>query len=170
MSATLTAVNSRQAAAVAAAERGWHVMAVKPNSKDPYFALAPRAHLSASNDPQTVADYFTRNKSINYGIAALRSGLIVLDFDRRNMGRQAHDLAERFADHPTYTVETADGWHLYYAATQLPANVPGKLCDGIDVKYRGYVVAAESKHPSGVVYTCTDDRAPAEFPLAVWRR
>ena len=91
----------------------------------------------------------------------------MIDLDYRNFTGKAEQLEARLvADHPTYTVKTGDGFHLYYQADNLPQWVPGKIVDGIDVKYRGYVVAAPSRHPSGAFYREIDDRDPA--PLPAW--
>jgi hypothetical protein len=155
-------------AAIDAARNGWHIMAVKPNHKDPFFALAPRAYLSATDDVETVKGWFSSHPRINYGVACAPSGLIVLDFDYRNMTDEAEELAEDLKEYPTMTVQTGDGFHLYYKATDLPQRVPGKICGGVDVKYRGYVVGAGSIHENGNVYTLTNDCAPADLPAWVF--
>lgn len=149
-------------------DRGWHVLPVKPRHKDPHFDFAPRAYLSATDDHDRVDTWFARRPDINIGIAARQSGLIILDLDHRDFDDRAWDLEDRLAEqHPTYTVRTGDGWHLYYDAAAIPAGmrIPGKLGNGIDIKYNGYVVAAPSIHPSGATYTCTSDVTPAAFPL-----
>lgn len=154
--------------ALEAVDRGWHVLACKPNGKDPFFPLAPKAYLSATNDRETVAAWWETHPSINYGVAASTSGLVVLDVDFRNLGFYGDKFLARLAETPTHTVATDDGFHFYFRATNLPARVPGKLRDGIDVKHKGYVVAAGSVHPSGAVYTTTDNREPVDCPAWVW--
>jgi hypothetical protein len=37
---------------------------------------------------------------------------------------------------------------------------PGKLADGIDIKYRGYVVAPPSIHANGKAYKVAKDTEP----------
>jgi putative DNA primase/helicase len=162
-----TAVLTIAEAAIDAARNGWHVMAVKPNHKDPFFPLAPRAYLSATDDPETVKEWFTKHPRINYGIACAPSGLVVLDFDYRNMTDEAEALADDLREFPTRTVQTGDGFHLYYRAQELPQRVPGKVCGGVDVKYRGYVVGAGSIHANGNAYTVTDGREPQGIPAWV---
>lgn len=149
-------------------DRGWHVLACQPRKKDPYFNFAPKAYLSATTDHDKIDTWFEKVPTLNIGIAARQSGLIILDLDHRDFGPRAWELEDQLTEqHPTYTVRTGDGWHLYYDASNLPEGirVPGKLCDGIDVKWNGYVVAAPSTHPSGISYHVTSDVTPALFPL-----
>jgi hypothetical protein len=74
---------------------------------------------------------------------------VVFDIDYRNGG----ELLEQFE--PTYTVQTGDGLHLYLQ----PANLMFIVAISHDIKYKGYVAAAPSIHPSGARYTVIDDRA-----------
>lgn len=144
------------------AEKGWHVLPVKPNGKDPYFDLAPRAYLSATNDAATIENWFDRRPDINIGIAAIQSGLIIVDVDHRTLGKPGEALLPDLPE--SYTVRTGDGFHVYYLD---PGNlrVPGKIVEGIELKHKGYVVAAPSTHPNGSTYTITNDRDPIPFPV-----
>ena len=152
--------NTRQAA-LDYADRGWAVMPLLPNKKDPHFDLCRRAYLSATTDHKLINFWFDYDPNINVGIACSTSGLVVFDIDYRNGG----ELLEQFE--PTYTVKTGDGLHLYYA-TSPAAVYRGKLADGIDIKYKGYVAAAPSIHPSGARYTVIDDRTPIAVPKEIW--
>jgi hypothetical protein len=143
------------------ADRGWAVMPLLPNKKDPHFDLCRRAYLSATTDHKLINFWFNYDASINIGIACSTSGLVVFDIDYRNGG----ELLKEFE--PTYTVKTGDGLHLYYA-TSPAAVYRGKLADGIDIKYKGYVAAAPSIHPSGARYTVIDDRNPVAVPQEIW--
>jgi hypothetical protein len=143
------------------ADRGWAVMPLLPNKKDPHFDLCRRAYLSATTDHKLINFWFDYDTNINIGIACSTSGLVVFDIDYRNGGQ----LLEQFE--PTYTVKTGDGLHLYYA-TSPAAVYRGKLSDGIDIKYKGYVAAAPSIHPSGARYTVIDDRNPVAVPQEIW--
>ncbi len=143
------------------ADRGWAVMPLLPNKKDPHFDLCRRAYLSATTDHKLINFWFDYDSNINIGIACSTSGLVVFDIDYRNGG----ELLKEFE--PTYTVKTGDGLHLYYA-TSPAAVYRGKLADGIDIKYKGYVAAAPSIHPSGARYTVIDDRNPVAVPQEIW--
>jgi hypothetical protein len=155
-----TETNTREVA-LEYADRGWAVMPLLPNKKDPHFDLCRRAYLSATTDHKLINFWFDYDSNINIGIACSTSGLVVFDIDYRNGG----ELLKEFA--PTYTVKTGDGLHLYYA-TSPAAVYRGKLADGIDIKYKGYVAAAPSIHPSGARYTVIDDRNPVAVPQEIW--
>ena len=152
----LETMGSRQAA-LEYAERGWAVLPLLPSKKDPHFDLVQRAYLSATTDSKLINFWFDYNQDINIGIACYQSGMVVFDIDFRNGG----NIDERFE--PTYTVKTGDGFHLYYQANQSDV-FAGKLETGIDIKWRGYVAAAPSIHPSGATYTVVDDRFPVALP------
>ena len=155
-----TETNTREIA-LEYADRGWAVMPLLPNKKDPHFDLCRRAYLSATTDHKLINFWFDYDSNINIGIACSTSGLVVFDIDYRNGG----ELLKQFE--PTYTVKTGDGLHLYYA-TSPAAVYRGKLADGIDIKYKGYVAAAPSIHPSGARYTVIDDRNPVAVPQEIW--
>lgn len=168
MSATST-LTSVHDAAHDYIERGWHIVAVQPKKKAPHFRYAPHGYLSATDSHANIDDWFSKNPRLNIGIAARQSGLVIIDLDHRNFDRRSCDLEALLAEqHPTYTVRTGNGWHLYYdAGDDFTAEMgpPGDLGAGIDVRFNGYAVAAPSTHATGAVYTCTADRTPAPFPL-----
>ena len=142
------------------AEQGWAVLPLLPRKKDPHFDLAQRAYLSASTDSKLINFWFDYDQKINIGIACYQSGVVVFDIDYRNGG----ELLPEFE--PTYTVQTGDGLHLYYTADKSYV-FRGKLTDGIDIKWKGYVAAAPSVHPSGANYKVIDDRNPVAMPKAI---
>jgi len=132
-------------AALEYAERGWAVLPLLPRKKDPHFDLVQRAYLSATTKSELINFWFDYNQDINIGIACYQSGIVVFDIDFRNGG----NIDERFD--PTYTDKTGDVF-------------AGKLETGIDIKWKGYVAAAPSTHPSGATYTVVDDRNPVVLP------
>lgn len=145
------------------AQRGWAVMACQAKSKEPNFSLMKRAYLSATTDIEQIEAMFELSPNGNIGIALSTSGLIVIDIDYRNGGSPLPVFE------PTYTVSTGDGLHLYYRTN--PANsFYGKYAEGIDIKHKGYVVAAPSIHPNGKTYTVIDGRDPIELPEAIYQR
>jgi len=151
---------SSQQAALDYADRGWSVLPLLPNKKDPHFDLCQRAYLSATTDQELINFWFNYDEKINIGIACYQSGLVVFDIDYRNGG----ELLPEFE--PTYTVQTGDGLHLYYTADKSDV-FKGKLTDGIDIKSKGYVAAAPSIHPSGATYKVIDDRNPVAMPKVI---
>ncbi len=150
----------KRQAALDLADRGWHVLPLLPQMKDPHFGLCQRAYLSATTDKKLINFWFDFDPNINLGIGCYQSGLVVFDIDYRNGG----SLLKEFES--TYTVKTGDGLHLYYRANAGDV-FRGKLIDGIDIKWRGYVATAPSIHPSGARYTVIDDRDPIVVPNAI---
>ena len=137
-------------------ERGWYVLPIFANDKRPYFDLAPAGYKSASNDPAKVEKWFTKNPDLNIGIACAMSGLVVCDVDFRN-GGDTDEMPE------TFTVSTGDGFHYYYKANN--DHYAGKLRQGVDVKFNGYVVGAGSTHPNGKFYKIVKDIEPRQMTL-----
>ena len=138
---------------------GWSVMPLKPKSKEPHFDLIKKAYLSATTDWEQVQFWFECDPKANVGIACKPSGLLVIDVDFRNGGEVIPEFET------TYTVQTSDGYHFYY---NLDANYDfrmGKVMDGVDIKWKGYVAAAPSIHPSGAQYKVINDMKPIDLPL-----
>jgi len=134
--------------------RGWYLLPVAPNSKQPFTKLAHKGFYSASNEIDQINSWLKTEPELNWGIACEMSNLLVIDIDYRNLNQATWALAkELFAD--TYSVETGDGIHMYFQAPQ-GLKVKGKIVDGIDIKYRGYVVADGSIHANGKIYTAND--------------
>ncbi len=150
-------------AALTYARRGWAVMPVAPNTKEPHHHLIRRAYLSATTDEYEIARWFYIDPNANLGISCIASNLVVIDIDYRNGGVRPDYLPD------TYTVQTGDGIHLYYKA-HPSQSFPGTLGQGIDIKHRGYVVTAPSIHPNGKRYTVIDDRDPVAVPTRLVKR
>ena len=141
------------------AERGWLVFPLAPHSKQPNPRYAPSGYKSATTDHALIDSWPDGG---NIGIACAPSGLIIIDVDYRN----GPDLALVNSLPATHAVGTADGFHLYYRTEQL-GPVRGKLGDGIDIKYNGYVVAPPSIHPDGIAYREMDSMEPIELPAGL---
>ena len=122
--------------------------------------LSKEGLYSATNDVNQIAKWFLKYPSINIGIACQPSGIVVFDVDERAGGR-LEGLP------PTRTIKTSDGYHLYYQADPS-MHFPGKYREGIDIKWRGYVVAAPSIHPSGTPYKVIDSRPMQD--IRMWYR
>jgi len=132
-------------------EKGWKVLAVRPNSKEPAIRFMRYGHNSATDELDVISSWFNEVPDLNLGIACEKSGLIVLDLDYRNMCKCSWELGKELAVIETMQVETGDGLHIYFTTDSLSA-VKGKLDNGIDIKYKGYVVAPPSIHSNGKRY------------------
>ncbi|MFD7610920.1 bifunctional DNA primase/polymerase [Streptomyces sp. NPDC059828] len=179
-------------AALAAAERGWHVFPLRPQDKRPALhgaAVCPgigdcagghrKWEERATNDPDRIRRAWS-TLPFNVGIATGPSGLLVVDLDKPKSKGSADTpcgvttfraLCERAgqAVPATHTVRTASGGaHLYFTVPQgvRLANTAGKLGKLIDTRgWGGYVVAAGSITPTGS-YTPVDPIPP--LPLPGW--
>jgi hypothetical protein len=181
-------------AALAAAERGWHVHPLCPGHKTPALhgeRACPRTgdcaaghrkwEQRATTDPDRIRAAWSQ-RPYNIGIATGPSGLLVVDLDMPKAkdlkgtpdGVTAFEALCERAGQPvptTRTVRTASGGrHLYF--TILPGarlgNTAGTLAPLIDTRaWGGYVVAPGSTTSDGA-YAVVDDREPA--PLPGWLR
>jgi len=149
--------------AVAYAQKGWWVMPLKKQSKEPCKFLR-HGYLDASGDLKTVKKWF-KDPDLNIGLAIKQSSLVVLDFDKRNAvsKQEWQNYYEWCVKLNTHTVKTDDGYHFYFKAD--PAlQFKGKLINGIDIKHKGYVVLPPSIHPNGTQYTVINDVEPVQLP------
>ena len=152
----ITLIEDVRTAATSYVEKGWHVFALAPNAKTPHYHWSRLGYKSATTDLDKINKWC--DQGVNLGIACAPSGLIVIDVDYRN--EPDFDILEKLPN--TYTVGTADGYHLYYEIE--PGTYRGKVGDGIDIKYNGYVVAPPSLHPDGVQYKIINYMEPIPFP------
>jgi hypothetical protein len=173
-------------AALAYAERGWAVLPLhSPRGagcscsqrcgsvgKHPRLAHGVK---EASTDAALLRAWWQRWPGANVGMATgVASGLVVLDVDARHAGNAS--LARLQHQYqplpPTLTAATGGGgWHLFF---RLP---PGSLVrnatallglPGLDVRGDGgYVVAAPSRHASGMWYRWVEAQAPLAL-LPTW--
>jgi hypothetical protein len=111
--------------------------------------------------------YWWSGNPRNVGIHCGKSGLLVIDEDAPD------EFAKYAANHgvtipPTYTVNTANGKHYYFQDTEAGAlgNREGAFGKyAINVRSgRGYVIAAGSKHESGITYRANGIGTAAPLP------
>ena len=131
-------------AALTYASWGWKVIPVVPNGKIPATAHGVK---DATDDPEKIKSWWTRNPDMNIGIAAGEtSGIIVFDIDPRNGGDDSWDkwLAENGKVPDGIMAITAGGGNHYIAKYQ-PGIRSCKLKQGIDLLSDGrYFVAYPS--------------------------
>ncbi|MEU8182544.1 bifunctional DNA primase/polymerase [Micromonospora sp. NPDC049047] len=182
------------AAALAHAERGWHVFPLRPDDKRPAFpdhtaddcaGRDPRCraaghHLGwevrATTDPDRIRRAWSA-RPYGIGIACGPSRLVVVDLDTpkdATAGPTGLDtLAGLAAAHgagiePTYTVTTGrGGTHLYYRHPKAgPAlrNTAGTLGPMVDSRAQGGYVVAAGCTVNRRPYTVDLDTDPAPLP------
>ena len=177
---------NRLAAALWAADNGWHVFPLRPGTKHPAIR---RWEQRATTDPERLTAFWTTHPDHNSAIACGPSGLVVVDLDQARPDRPAPEglsmrgitsgaqvlavLAHQAgASVPaTHTVATpSGGTHLYYRAPGPDTTATGLRSTAgaigwlIDTRAAGgYVVAPGSVTPNGA-YELIDDRFPVELP------
>lgn len=127
-------------AALLLAKKGLFVFPCKIN-KSPH---TPNGHLDASNDPNMIMSWGKRWPNAAIGINCEASAFVVVDEDKKN----AVDawLKQHGLDFPeTVTSITASGGRHFYFRAKEGMSYKGKLCEDVDIKHKGYVIAPPSK-------------------------
>ncbi len=122
-----------------------HVFPLGARSKVPSGQLAPNGYQSATVDPGIIKNWWQRSPQANIGVACAPSGFVVLDVDPRNGGDETFgSLRKELGDLPaTWTCLTPGGGQHYYFRDSV-GEYAGKLGDGLDIKFNGYVIAPPS--------------------------
>jgi len=155
-------------AAVAYAERGWHVLPLwwptrtgdcacglgdcESAGKHPIRRLVPHGLRDATDAMETVAAWWRSLPSANVAIrTGAESGVVALDVDGQAGRLALRGLVASHAPFEAWWVRTGSGgWHAYFAHPgRTVPNSAGQLGDGLDVRGDGgYVVAPPSRHPT----------------------
>jgi hypothetical protein len=160
------------------AATGYYVFPLGPNSKLP---LRPWREISSRN-PKTISDWFIcpimeTEQDINFGIDCGKSGLTVIDVDRKpgKEGTKTYNAhKEEHGWTKTFTVETpSGGHHLYYRSSDFrntqgdkPDGSAGPMGRGIDTRGVGGFVVAPGSTIDGREYKVVRDFAVE--PLPAW--
>ena len=127
-------------AALVLAEKGMFVFPCKTD-KSP---LTPNGHIDASNDPNIIRSWGERWPDAAVGINCETSAFVVVDEDRKNavdawLKRHGLDFPET-----VISITASGGRHFYFGAKEGMI-YKGKLCEDVDIKHKGYVIAPPSK-------------------------
>jgi hypothetical protein len=154
-------------AALAYADRGWHVHPLQDGAKQP---VTRNGKNDATSDLATVLNWWqagAKVQSYNIGINCHESGLVVLDIDPRNGGSETLAWASnRLGKLPATVTAITGGDGLHYYFKHPGVTLRGKAGNGIDVKDYGYVLAPPSLHPSGEHYIWAVGKGPDDIELA----
>jgi hypothetical protein len=133
------------------AAMGWYVfpLATSGDLKAPH-PVVPNGHNDASTDPNVIRRWWSRHPTAGIGVSLAQSGLIVVDIDPRSGGTETMIDLER--QHgplgaAVVCVSGSGGQHRYFRPPGGLSSPPGRLGPrggGVDLKYRGYVVAPPS--------------------------
>lgn len=158
-------------AALAYAAGGFHVFPVAERSKRPHECVNDGGYHRATTDTDQIRAWWNRYPTANVGIACEESGIVAVDIDGWE-GKDGEAAWNRLiADHGDVPSTVAalsgsgQGRHLLYTAPD-DFRPSGALAPGIDLKFRGYILAEPSIHPSGGVYRWADGASPGEIDLA----
>lgn len=130
------------------AERGYKIFPVQEDSKAP---ATKNGFQDATDDLGTIKKWWDANPNYNIGLPMALNGLIAVDIDRHGEinGFETFDnyiISNELSDLPL-TVEAVtanNGKHKIFKAPEGFKPV-GKLADGVDIKYNGYIVIAPSE-------------------------
>lgn len=141
--------------ALAYVRAGYKVFPLEPNSKTPLGQLVPRGFLDATTDEATIREWWRQYPNANIGIACLSSGILVIDPDRHTPDVDGIANLEKLSAAnggipkcPIQLTITNGGKHLIFKHPQ-DVNIKPDLAPGINIKSKGYIVAAPSTVEGG---------------------
>ena len=117
------------------------VFRIKPNSKEP---------IDKWNAEEKWRDYkgCVYDERYNHALWLAGSGLVALDYDPRNAKLEASETIFKLSSFllSTYSHATQSGGRHYIFSLDenFAYTFKGKVCDGIDIKYNGYIVIPPS--------------------------
>ena len=156
--------------ALAYAKLGWKILPVwsvdehgqcrcgKANSekghkvgKHPHTNLVPNGHKDSTSDESVIRDWFAIDPDAGIGVSLADSGLIALDIDPQNGGRESLETLE--AEHGVLysdctAITQGGGEHRLFIAEE-GVSYPGTLGSGLDLKHNGYICVAPTLGVSG---------------------
>jgi hypothetical protein len=147
-------------AALEYAVRGWYVFPVKQEAKIP---LTSKGHKDATTDPEQITKWWAQNPHANIGLSLEHSDLVGVDVDSYKEDCGFNDFMVGREMPATLRQKSARGGTHYIFKASKGASYPGKLCSGVDIKYKGYILVAPSRFDGGEYQWQTDDK-PAEAP------
>lgn len=155
-------------AAVAYAQRGWHVFPVKAGTKGRDANKKSTHHLTnghngASDDPDQVARWWTQWPDANIGLHLAASGLVALDPDTYKDDCEWHEFVKGRDLPDTLVQRSARGGKHYLFTAPSEEKFPGHLCPGVEIKHKGYIMLEPSTFEGGQYEFETDDD-PAPVP------
>jgi putative DNA primase/helicase len=135
-------------AALALVKLGCFIFPCHPKSKRP---MTKNGYKDATNNVETVRQWWTKTPNANIGLVPGKSGWIVIDEDgpvgEESLRRLGLDSVK------TMFVKTGRGRHLYFGH---PGGLIGNTHDlgpGLDIRAdAGYVLVPPSIHPNGTKY------------------
>ncbi len=156
------------------AKRGWHVLPVKAGTKgrdenNRSTHHLPNGHNGASCDPDQVRAWWTAWPDANIGLNLSASGLVALDPDTYKTDCMWFEFIKDRDLPDTLTQTSARGGKHHIFAAPPSAKFEGKVCAGVDIKHKGYIMLEPSTF-EGKTYRLDNNRDPAPVPDWVPRK
>lgn len=145
------------------AKHGWHVLPLRPRTKDPFKAIGV---YQATTDVNQIEAWWSEWPNANIGIHVGASGLLAFDADAYKDTYDGENFLTLEEQNTITNLTGGGGTHLIY---KMPdgekfGNARGNLPKGIDIKgVGGYIVAPPSVHPSGRIYQWETGYGPHEI-------
>ncbi|RWR44976.1 hypothetical protein EOW65_17685 [Sinirhodobacter ferrireducens] len=156
MNARTETLSEKGQAALAYAGRGWKVCPLRDGTKSDHLTGHGGYH-NATSDPDQVRKWWMQWPDANIGLNLEASGLVVLDADtyKPDCGWQNY-IEGREAPWTLIQKSARGGTHYIYQAEQ-GVEYLGKLCQGVDIKHKGYILLEPSTFEGGQYRFETDD-------------
>ncbi len=150
-------------AAISYADNGWLVFPVTPNEKTPLSRLVPKGFKNATASKDKIREWWNAFPTANIGLSLQASGLVCVDVDSYKHDCAFEDFIKDKKIPQTLIQRSASGGTHYIFKACKTAVYPGKLCQGVDVKYAGYILLSPSVFNGGE-YSWQNDLPPAKAP------
>lgn len=119
--------------------------------KHPQSNLAPHGHHDSTTDVEQIKEWWATDPDAGIGVSLSDSGLLALDIDPQNGGRESLTAleAEHGVMHSDCTAVTQGGGEHRLFVADSEMSFPGTLGAGLDLKHHGYICVAPTLGPSG---------------------
>lgn len=125
--------------------------------KSPYTA---NGFYDATDNEETIRQWWDKHPNALVGIPCKENGMIVLDSDRHNNAADGvaalHQIFKEnvidISSIPKVITPTNSGEHYIFNDSNITDKPRGNLCDGVEIKYNGYIIAAGSVMPNDIKY------------------
>jgi RecA-family ATPase len=162
-------------AAIWYAAQGWKVFPCVPNTKIPLVGKG--GHHNATDDIDTIRNWWAANPNANIGINLKASGLVAVDPDLYKPECQWNNYAP-YVDLPDTLMQSTPSGGLHYVYKASESDSFAKVLEGVkgvDIKHNGYIMLAPSQFINPDTGECgqyfwQNDNAPAPVPDWVTRK
>lgn len=154
---------NKTTAVIQYAAKDWYIFPVKPNQKVPLGIAVPHGHEDASNKEEDISRWWTSHPDANIGLNLAKSGLVCIDVDSYKENCTFDDFIKYKELPKTLIQRSASGGTHYVFKANLEHSYPGILCQGVDIKYKGYILISPSTF-RGNAYEWVNDLPIAEAP------